>query len=1280
MLLSHYIYISNLFFKPQHGDKEITDEYLEADGSVSNRSSEHNDVEPTHNSITITSDLNTRVNRDSENEDDREAIDNDECWSDITAVFGRIITDGLQSSAWKEREAAVRQTENYLNSQPTEALFSPTVLIAGCRLLTRCTQDKVANVFSSAVPILHILFDASFPFVEDFHCDGMQVDESLEDLMEALILRAGDQGRIRQDVYACIMHLVCHFVVLQDKSHGVVQGPGFVIKRILSLGEGQDTEAPTASDRNAWRTIHVRLELLYNILSQLGLLTESGLTLESVMRFATECLSNPSVQVRQAAINVVVKVAELRAPKMSSLISAEEASILEQRMVDELLSPYVQSLKPVLVKTLYSKVSSALHNIMVPSGVRDKSNTTKEGTQKEVSGNRRTKGQNTQESRFKSKNGPNEAKQLFQAEVEEAGEGELPYAPPVSESLRDQAEPVQQVFGDKVTRCAFSSTWSHRKDALKVITSQVSSRQVSVLNGDSLAAFSVLLQSSLSDKVQHVFAAGLRLLRRICQAVQQVSDGAAEEAWRQVIREACFLVIIRLGDSKPKVRAACKETLGIVVRHPVLGPTFLLNLLLDSAASGDSSSSLPAPTKAVSKPRQAEPGVLTCARLEMIVEQAPHVRWPDGQLRKVGALIIPALQHREQSVRQAARTVLSQLYVQLGDAALTLGGCSEASSPEAQRILRACLVDDALQPQGNSGANQGSSAEVIDDAGTAHRTLTSIEGLQNTIQPADVTSGSLPYADPLSEELASALAEVVDSFGDPLVRCVFSKQWESRSAAFSEALSKLRVATTQTAPKLISTTPILLGYGLQDSVVRVFQAALILLKVFAIEFMPAVLRTLSNLQSSSSGNMINYARDATEGLLEHIVGRLSESKLRGDCESALMALADQATWLGSLRVSRSVLLLPSDMDAATAIPHVLPRCEVTLCLLQHHGISHEATSDVGSGVPLEQALSVVIPAMESRDQSLRNVCNELYASLYVRVPEHERNSLNGRINHLKPEQRSSIAELVLRLQQTVLGDSKSREQPSTEPVKTTEVSRLQVSWTIDPSLLHIIGDKHAAALQNSSAQAKQQALLAIADMLVQGTIPLIFAHGESGKAWEIWCHLLKSSLCDSSVQVNLAGLLLLRIFVERNKVDPNSLSWDAWEAQVVLGSLVKTLVDKTAETHVRVADTSRSSILLLCMQSNVMLSLVVQQLLRPVQIPVVSSNPERASSTLIAHQRAGRVLVARLRCMSAVLAIFRQQTGSGMFKYVSIFIKQYFRISLFSLNINSIFFIDSPFF
>lgn len=99
-------------------------------------------------------------------------------------------------------------------------------------------------------------------------------------------------------------------------------------------------------------------------------------------------------------------------------------------------------------------------------------------------------------------------------------------------------------------------------------------------------------------------------------------------------------------------------------------------------------------------------------------------------------------------------------------------------------------------------------------------------------------------------------------------------------------------------------------------------------------------------------------------------------------------------------------------------------------------------------------------------------------------------------------------------------------------------------------------------------------------------------YDDSEKAWNAVCNVMKQGLMSPWPIENLGALELIGTVVDAIPGMEIEIPWGSWEARLVLGSIVKSLVEKSASPHVRVKELAALTLSRVADSHSVGLSLV----------------------------------------------------------------------------------------
>ena len=122
---------------------------------------------------------------------------------------------------------------------------------------------------------------------------------------------------------------------------------------------------------------------------------------------------------------------------------------------------------------------------------------------------------------------------------------------------------------------------------------------------------------------------------------------------------------------------------------------------------------------------------------------------------------------------------------------------------------------------------------------------------------------------------------------------------------------------------------------------------------------------------------------------------------------------------------------------------------------------------------------------------------------------------------------------------------------------------------------------------------------------------------------------MKQGLMSPWPMENLGALELVGTVVDAMPGMEIEIPWTEWEARLVLGSIVKSLVEKSSSPHVRVKEVASLTLARVAGTHSVGLSLAVRYLLTDVKLP--ACDPETAShDARLRYARYGHALVVRM--------------------------------------------------
>lgn len=578
---------------------------------------------------------------------------------------------------------------------------------------------------------------------------------ALFELLQALIVRMCESNERASTAASQTLHYIaCSSVV----------GPLPIVHILFMSGEAS---APT----KAWKPLLKRLELLSLIVNEVGVdVPGTGLQKRKIMEFAVPALENASVKVRQAAIGVMAATAAHCVPEGSKVDEEQTEEAIPglggdsapnpDEIVSSFVAEFLADVKPALLRVVEGKLLSAVEAAF---GLKSHSTATpsSSGRAGRKGGARSRRGHSGSRAGT-TKSGKKHQKRSEQRDATEGGvrapaDDELPYSEPLSAEALERAAPVSAVFGEDVARCAFSADWRPRVAALKHISARIKETQRQFaqpsLRGSGgyasrieaataeldkqVTAIADVMKVAIRDKVMAASVAGLRLCRRALRALGELSTDLPSA--RTVIIESLDCAVLRLADSKAKVRDAARELLLGASREPVIGARIAGDALLrhDEQASDVTGS----PQRRARKGG----GALVAARLLLIAELAVTVGFDAGidvdasaaatvlPLRRVLDAAVAALEDREKQARDAAVRVM-YVATRQGDEngfAAKVASVVASLDPAVRERLQLALVDLEAADAGERRPKRvGSEPGDTENRGQSHQGGSRVGGVR----------------------------------------------------------------------------------------------------------------------------------------------------------------------------------------------------------------------------------------------------------------------------------------------------------------------------------------------------------------------------------------------------------------------------------------------------------------------------------------------------------------------------------------------------------------------
>ncbi|POM74406.1 AGC/PKC protein Kinase [Phytophthora palmivora] len=1067
----------------------------------------------------------------------------------IKNAFGAEIARAFRSKSWKTRVGAITDAstcfQNVFKRKKLMKLFD-----GACCLMELALQDAVTQVASSCcTSLLKVAFNAVMS-EKDFHTKEFHEERPvIHRITSGLLLRgAGSNEKDSSEAVSSLLFLIC-------KSSDITRYLTSQITQMMSLPDQEN--GPSTSNVNvSWRHQLVAIKILNAIANQYRLdETASGL------RFA-------------------------QAMKMKGTPDA----IYEhtKNWCESLFKQHNQQLKP----SIQAKINTGLKNALQKS--KRLSNRTEESVQTSGDGrNGITKGSSVAFDVPTAAISPrNKAAQR---------EDDLPYAEPIQEQNKHLSVDMLECFGEKATRCLFSNAWAPRVEALSYVQYLVETRLLSferqntkstVSQRTLVSAMQITLLQALQDRVNSVFEAGVSLLMEVSIAFDNaVASPGDVTIMNDLVRPLIPRLLVKLGDSKNRLHVTTEDALVLLSRQTAcIGPAFLLEEMI--ACDRNSSPQTLSATYLANKM-----ALVSKLMLEFGVQENSSSEKGLLPIRNVLQLALQVSEHKDQNVRLMALQIVADTMQVARSAAMPFLDALARSSRQkliSKLVERGVMESDMLMDEvddfeipveiarpGTSGAIRPLTAS---GSSTKHRPALANASLSVNISAQSSSAAQsqpiqLPYGTALTNEQKELFANIIQGFGEELVRCLLDKAWAQREAAIREVERQVvccangRAVSDTALPKTLEALGMLaqvLEIGLNDTVARVFQCALRLFQVIATEFLPLV---------SSEHQYVDEILENVVGLVLQKLGD-TKQRLRQDCFTLLHSMASLGH-VGHARMCKMLAekyhQLASSSNAVAASPLVIGELLRLFTMLVREapvGENHQQPN-------LSLVLGIVGPALENKHVDVRNAAIASYVAIYETTNGGTNDSygavdLNSFLSDLKPSMRETITRSVVQITKALPTSSIGRENDDSSRPEMNTGRKLQRSLGIDAQKLQQICTVEITELLTSPSSTQTDKCLGM-DKLVDHLVTSEPDPKFKG-AWETCCLLVKHLTLDTTPTICMAAFELLQVLInppsQRYSRDKSSqdyaIPWGEWGVHLVLGSTIRSVMQQSANESVRV--------------------------------------------------------------------------------------------------------------
>ncbi|GMF16884.1 unnamed protein product [Phytophthora lilii] len=1211
-----------------------------------------------------------------DNGDDDDEFEEDEktkrVMEGVKNAFGADIARAFRNKTWKTRVIAITDAsmcfQNVFKGKNLVKMFDEA-----CGMMEIALQDAVTQVASSCcTSLLKVAFNAAMS-EKDFHTREFHEKRPVIDrIASALLLRgAGSNEKDASEAVISLLFLICKSVEITRYLTSQISQMMISSSAIVSITSPSKHIAagPSASSTNvSWRHQLVAIKILNAIVNQYRMDEKaSGLSFANAMKISMLALENSSVHVRTASIDLLVQCLVIRCEESGTLGTPDAIYEHTKNWCESLFKQQNQQLKP----SIQAKINTGLKNALQKS--------------KRLS----IRSEESLERGYEGRNGiSNGTAAVFDVPTAALSprskatqrEDDLPYAEPLQGQNRDLAVDMLRCFGEKATRCLFSNAWAPRVEALSYVQYLIETRQLSFENQSTKSAVSqrtlvsamqTTLMQALQDRVNSVFEAGVSLLMEVSIAFDSaVASPADVTVMHDLVRPLIPRLLVKLGDSKNRLHVTTEDALLLLSRQAsCIGPVFLLEEMI--ACDRNSSPQTLSATYLTNKM-----ALVSKLMLEFGIVESSTGEKGLLPIRNVLQLALQVCEHKDPNVRLMSLQIVADTLQVARSAAMPFLDALARSSRQkliSKLVERGVMESDMLMDEVDDfeiptettrpGTSGGIRPPTASGSSTKHRPALANPSLSATAPSSAQSSVAqsqpvqLPYGTALTDEQKTLFANIIQGFGEELVRCLLDKAWAQREAAIREVERQVmccvsgKVAADTTLPKTLEALGMLaqvLEIGLNDTVARVFQCALRLFQVIATDFLPLV------------ASEHQYLDEILENVVGLVLQKLGDTKqrLRQDCFTLLHSMAS-LNHMGHARMCKMVAekyqQLASSSNAIATSPLVIGELLRLFTML----VKEAPAGSTHQQPDLSLILVIVRPALENKHVDVRNAAITTYVTIYEATNGGTNDSygavdLNSFLAELKPSMRETITRSVVQITKALPTSSLNRDNDDSSRPEIDSGRKLQRPLGVDAHKLGQICSVEITELLTSPSSSPAQRCLGV-DKLVD----YLVASSPDAKfkgAWETCCLLVKQLMFETTPMVCLVAFELLQIIVDpplpsygggSSCGQDYAIPWGEWGVHLVLGSTIRSVVQQSASENVRVRSKVRDILRLVAGKSAIGKNAVCNAILSaPEQSDMSGSAGESLGARKIAFTKLRWQLILRLELLYEFLVVSDSSGGA----------------------------------
>lgn len=514
----------------------------------------------------------------------------------------------------------------------------------------------------------------------------------------------------------------------------------------------------------------------------------------------------------------------------------------------------------------------------------------------------------------------------------------------------------------------------------------------------------------------------------------------------------------------------------------------------------------------------------------------------------------------------------------------------------------------------------------------------------------------LPQADPVPAKLSKVAAPMYAWFGEDLTRCLLASDWNLRHTGIVVLRTRMLQACNMVPQEqiteegsipsdsldIVQFTIDVIARACDDRIAKVYESAMDLLHVLATNYVGQLVKN-TKPSAEQTSQLVATFTPAVVGILPKLNHR--NERLRFKSEQLLLHLC-RIPFLGPRCISSLVASPEAFRSHNFSGPTLVGIFTFVRLVIEEFGIGSR------SGFDPDSLMEVLVPALENKHLDVRKAATELYAVLYLAVGDnaHHLNELisglksqvkakcTSAVNLLKtkngghsPASSPANADARARRHSGTFGSAESNEKQKHQGLMRQRMEDEQVK------LAPIFGEEASKNLCNpDSWETRATALTDLSNALLDGEALAGDDDVDSEKSWAAVCNVMKQGLMSPWPLENLGALELIGTVVDAIPGMEIEIPWDSWEARLVLGSIVKSLVENSSSKHVRVREVSALTLSRVADAHSVGLSLAARYLLSEVKLPNI--NPDSADhAQRLNYARYGHGLLAKLKLVREIV-------------------------------------------